>query len=507
MQAADWLDPLYDAEGIAAIDHWAIAERGVPSLELMEAAGAALARETAQIAAPGPVRVVCGKGNNGGDGLVAVRHLREIGIEAEALLLWPAAELSADATANLDRLDDDDWRELGGEDPVAALRGSGAIIDAIFGTGFAGDPREPAARTIVAINDAGAPVIACDVPSGVDAASGEAAATCVEATLTVCFHAAKLGHRIAPGKWRCGELVVAPIGIPPGAPQPPAGGAINERVLALPPRRGPESTKFASGEVVVVGGSRGMTGAVCMTSTAAIRAGAGYVTAAVPDSLEPIFEVKLTEVMTVGLDSIGGALDMPAAATVLRRIERAACVVLGPGLGRSDPAAQLVRHLVPRIGCPLLIDADGLNALGTALDLVAGREAPTVLTPHGGELARLLGSDSEEVNRRRLASARRAAAESGAVVVLKGDDTLVVDGERVAVSIDGSPGLATAGTGDVLSGAIAGLIARGAPAFEGVCAAVLAHARAGRRAAELRGAESVIATDVIEALPRGLAAL
>ena len=506
MQAADWFDPLYDAEGMGAIDRWAIDEQGVPSLELMEVAGAALARETATIARAGPIRIVCGKGNNGGDGLVTARLLREIGLEAEALLLWPAAELSADATANLDRLDADAWSELGSGDPAAALAGSGAIIDAIFGTGFAGDPREPSARAIAAINAADAPVVACDIPSGVDAASGEVGASCVDAALTVSFHAAKLGHRIAPGKWRCGELVVAPIGIPPGAPQPPAAGAINERALALPPRRGPESTKFASGEVVVVGGSRGMTGAVCMASTAAIRAGAGYVTAAVPDSLEPIFEVKLTEVMTVGVDSIGGALDMPAAATVLRRIERAACVVLGPGLGRSDPAAQLARHLVPRISCPLLIDADGLNALGTALDLVAERRAATVLTPHAGELSRLLGCGPEQVNRRRLASARQAAAASGAIVVLKGDDTLIVAGDRVAVSVDGSPALATAGTGDVLSGTIAGLIARGTPPYEGACAAVLAHARAGRRAGELRGVESVIATDVIESLPSGLAA-
>ncbi len=505
MEAAEWLDPLYDAEGIAAIDRWAITEQGVPSLELMEAAGTALAREAAQRAGAGPIRVVCGKGNNGGDGLVAARLLREAGHEVEVLLLWSADQLSADSTTNLDRLDNHAWRELGDEDPATALVGAGAIIDAIFGTGFAGDPREPAARAIAAINGTGAPVVACDVPSGVDAASGEVGAICVEAALTVSFHAAKLGHWIAPGKWRCGELVVAPIGIPPGAPQPPAAGAINERALALPPRRGADSTKFASGEVVVVGGSRGMTGAVCMASTAAIRAGAGYVTAAVPDSLEPIFEVKLTEVMTVGVDSIAGALDVPAAATVLRRTERAACVVLGPGLGRSDPAAQLVRHLVPRIGCPLLIDADGLNALDGALDLVAGREAPTVLTPHAGELSRLLGCGSEEVNGRRLDSARRAAAASGAVVVLKGDDTLVVEGERVAVSVDGSPALATAGTGDVLSGAIAGLIARGTPAFEGACAAVLAHARAGHRAAATRGVESVIAGDVIEALPQGLA--
>lgn len=503
-----WLDPLHDAEGMGAVDRWAIDERGVPSLELMEAAGAALAREVASIAqagSAGPIRVLCGKGNNGGDGLVAARFLRDTGFDAEALLLWPASELSGDASANLRRLEADDWRELGeGEDPAAALAGSAAVVDAIFGTGFSGEPREPAAAAIAAINGCAAPVIACDVPSGVDAATGEAADRCVEAGLTVTFHQAKLGHRIAPGKWRCGDVVVAPIGIPAGAPQPPAGGAINARALELPPRRGRESTKFASGEVVVVGGSRGMTGAVCMTSMAAIRAGAGYATAAVPESLEPIFEVKLTEVMTVGVDAIDDGLDIAAAPAVLERAERAACVVIGPGLGRSGPAAQLVRHVVPRVHCPLLIDADGLNALGTELSLIAGRDAPTILTPHAGELARLLGCDSDEVNARRLDCARRAAADSGAVVVLKGDDTLVVEGDRIAVSVDGSAALATAGTGDVLSGTIAALVARGTGAFEGACAGVLAHARAGRAAGERLGVESVIATDVIDELPRGL---
>ena len=506
METVDWLDPLYDAEGMGAVDRWAIDEQGVPSLRLMEAAGGALARQVERLAQGGPggpIRVLCGKGNNGGDGLVAARLLRETGFDAEALLLWPADELSADAVANLERLGPDGWRLLDG-DPGEALAGSGAIVDAIFGTGFAGEPREPAAAAIAAANAADAPVVACDVPSGVNAANGEAAEVCVDAALTVTFHAPKLGHRIAPGKWRCGDVVVAPIGIPPGAPQPPAAGAINERALLLPPRRGPESTKFASGEVVLVGGSRGMTGAICMAATAAIRAGAGYATAAVPDSLEPIFEVKLTEVMTVGVDSVGGALDVTGAPAVLERAERAACVVLGPGLGRSEPAAQLARHLIPRVSGPMLIDADGLNALGTSLDLVAGREAPTVLTPHGGELSRLLGCESDEVNAHRLTSARRAAEAAGCVVVLKGDDTLVVEADRVAVSVDGSAALATAGTGDVLSGTIAALIARGTGAFEAACAGVLAHARAGRRAGELHGVESVIATDVIAALPDGL---
>jgi NAD(P)H-hydrate epimerase len=503
MEPLGWVDPLYTAREMGAVDRWAIDEEGVPGLDLMEAAGAALARETARAAAEGPIRVLCGKGNNGGDGLVAARHLRGTGYDVDVLLLWPAGELSDDASANLERLDGG-YDELNPGGAAAALAGSGAIVDAIFGTGFSGEPREPAAAAIRAANDAGAPVVACDIASGVDAANGEAADVAIDADLTVTFHGAKLGHRIAPGKWRTGDLVVAAIGIPDGAPIAPAGGSISRRVLGLAPRRGQESTKFASGEVLVVGGSPGLTGAVCMASLAAIRSGAGYATAAVPASLEQIFEVKLTEVMSVGLDDVDGGLGVIAAQTILERSERAACVVLGPGIGRAEHTRKLIRDLVGRIDAPLLIDADGLNALATHLGLLAGREEPTVLTPHAGELGRLLGRPSAAVNDHRLGCAREAAEAADAVVVLKGDDTLVVEGERVAVSVGGSPALATAGTGDVLSGTIAALIARGMDAFAGAAAGVFAHARAGHVAGERWGVESVIATDVIEALPEGL---
>ena len=508
METATWLEPLFDAAGMGGTDRWAIEERGIPSLDLMEVAGAALARET-ELRLQGsdrtPVRIVCGKGNNGGDGLVVARLLRDGGHRVDVLLLWPAAELGPDAAANLARLDGG-VREVGAGELPGALAGSGVIVDAIFGTGFGGAPREPARAAIEAVNASGSPVVSCDVPSGVDASSGEIAGTAVDADLTVTFHAAKVGHYVAPGKWRCGRLVVAPIGIPSGAPGQPAAGRIDPSVLALAPRRGAESTKFSSGEVLIVGGSRGLTGAPCMAAGAAIRAGAGYATVACPASLEPIIEVKLTEVMTIGLDEAGGGIGAAAAATILERARRAACVVLGPGIGRAEHSARLVRELARRIEAPLLIDADGLNAVGTGLAKLAARSFPTVLTPHAGELGRLLGCTSEEVSAHRLGCARRAADESGAVVVLKGDDTIVVSGERVAVNGLDSPGLATAGTGDVLSGAIGALIARGMEPFEGACAAVIAHARAGLAAAESHGAESVIATDVIEALPEGLRA-
>jgi len=496
-----WLSPLYDAQGMRAIDRWAIEEAGVPSLELMESAGRAVAEVVAELAPEGPVRVVCGKGNNAGDGLVAARHLAEMGFAVEALLLWPAEELSADAKANLERFE----AEQVAGDLAPRLAGSGALVDAIFGTGFSGEPRGPALAAIEAIGACGAPVVACDVASGVDASSGEVAGAAVEADATVSFHAAKLGHRIAPGKWHTGELRVAPIGIPDGAPGEPAAGVIRRSVLELAPRRGARSTKFSSGQVTVAGGSRGLTGAVQMSSRAAIRAGAGYATVAVPADLEPIFEAGQPEVMSIGCPGGDGCLAPASAKPLLRAFERAAAGVLGPGLGRDPGSVELARQVLPAIEAPLVLDADGLNAFAGELERIAARRAPTVLTPHAGELGRLLGCSAEQVSAHRLAAAREAAAACGAVVVLKGDDTIVVDGDRVAVNAVPAPGLATAGTGDVLSGVTAALLARGLEPFASACAAVLAHARAGgEAAARIGAAESVIATDVIDSIPAGL---
>jgi ADP-dependent NAD(P)H-hydrate dehydratase / NAD(P)H-hydrate epimerase len=479
-----WLSPLYDAEGIRALDRWTIDEQGIPGTELMEAAGTALAEAVASLAPQGPVRILCGKGNNGGDGQVAARRLGGMGFEVEAVDLW-----SEQAPSDLDG-----W-----------LAGSGAIVDAIFGTGFQGAPREPATAAIEAINRCGAPVIACDVASGVDASSGEVEGVAVEADLTVSFHGAKLGHRIAPGKRHTGELRIAPIGIPAGGPDAPAGGTIEPAVLALAPRRGPHSTKFSSGQVTIAGGSRGLTGAVRLCSVAAIRAGAGYATVVVPGDLEPVFEAGQPEVMPLRFPGDLGCLGPAATQTVLRAFEPAAAGVLGPGLGRESGTFELAREVVGAIEAPLVIDADGLNAFAGQLQRIAAREAPTVLTPHAGELGRLLERESEQIGARRLASAREAAQQANAVVVLKGDDTIVTDGERVAVNAVSAPALATAGTGDVLSGMIGALLARGLDSFAAACAAVLAHARAGRDAAgRIGAAESVIATDVIDSIPVGL---
>ena len=498
-----WLAPLYDAAGMREVDRWAIEERGVPSLDLMEAAGRAVAEAVIGLAPGGPVVVLCGKGNNGGDGLVAARHLAEAGFDVEALLLGGRDEISGDAAANLERFPA--AREADPSALSSVLEGAGAVVDAILGTGSSGAPRGSAAEGIEAIARAGAAVVACDVASGVDASTGEVEGPAVRADATVTFHEPKAGHLVAPGKAHTGELRVAPIGIPDGAPAPPRAGVITAAVLGLAAGRGPASTKFSSGQAVVAGGSRGLTGAVCLAAEASIRAGAGYATVAVPAGLEPIFEVKLTEVMSVGCPGPEGRLGPESKDAVLGACERASAVLLGPGLGKDEGSFEFAHAVAGDLAVPLVIDADGLGAHAGRLGDLAGRAAPTILTPHAGELGRLLGRDSGEIGAHRLAAAEGAARACGGVVVLKGDDTIVTDGERTAVNALPAPALATAGTGDVLAGVVTALLARGLEPFAAACGAVLAHARAGRAAAAAVGAaESVIAGDVIAALAEGL---
>ena len=363
----------------------------------------------------------------------------------------------------------------------------------------------PARSAIEAINAVAgdAVIFACDVPSGVDSSTGEVAGVAVTAAATATFHAGKPGLWIAPGKAHAGEVTVVDIGIPAGAPTEAQIGLIEGSVTDTIPLRGRESTKFAAGAVFVCGGSLGLTGAPSLASEAATRAGAGYVTAFVPSSLHQIFELRLLEVMTVPLPDLEGALQPDAADVIAQRLGRAGSLVLGPGLGRAEGSVAFCRDLARRADVPLLLDADGLNAHAERLESLAERRAPTVMTPHAGELGRLLGLPSDEIERRRLAHARRAASLAQAVVVLKGDDTIVAEPSgRAAVNRGGAAALATAGTGDVLSGVIGAYLAKRMDAFEAACAGVLVHARAGQLAAEWIGPEGVIARDVIDALPR-----
>ncbi len=427
--------------------------------ELMERAGAAVAAELRR-AYPDARRVaaVCGDGSNGGDGRVAVRVLREAGLGAEE-------------TDVLDRPD--------------------VVIDALFGTGFRGAPREEAAALIERINASGVPVVAVDIPSGVDASTGETPGAAVRADLTVTFHGPKVGLAVAPGRFLTGEVVVAGIGL---APVETAARRVTAEILQLVPRRGARDTKYTAGSVLVVGGSPGMTGAAALASLAAeaaLRADAGYVAVAVPAASLPSVEALLLEPVKVGWPE-GRAIE-----TVLAAAGRAGAVALGPGLGRDEEAHGLVRALLERLELPVVVDADALFGLEPG-----AWKARAVLTPHAGELARLLGREPGWVDAHRLEAAFAAAERFGCVCLLKGADTIVAaPGEGALVCDLGPPSLATAGSGDVLTGILAAFLAKGLEPRLAAAAAAAAHGLAASLVPHQAG---LVASDVIAHLPAAL---
>jgi NAD(P)H-hydrate epimerase len=449
------LEPLYTAaEMRAAEERYPSYPDSVP--ELMERAGEAVAREAlAAFPAADRFACVCGGGSNGGDGRIAARVLRDAG-------------RTADETSDVEGYD--------------------VIIDALFGTGFRGEPRPEAAELIARITAAAAPVVSVDVPSGVDASTGEIAGAAVEADLTVTFHGPKVGLVVAPGRFRAGRVVVADIGLEPA---PTAIRRATPDLLAAVPHRSAGDTKYTAGAVVVVGGERGMTGAACLTALAALRADAGYATLAVPEGSLAIVETIALEPVKVGWTD-EGAVDAIATAA-----ERAGALAIGPGLGRGEERHALVRALLERIDLPAVVDADGLFGLQPV-----ERSAPLVLTPHAGELGRLLEAGSDWVGARRLEAARSAAERFGAVVLLKGPDTIVAaPGVGAIVSDLGPPSLATAGTGDVLTGVVAAFLAKGLEPQLAAAAAAVAHAHAAELAPHRTG---LLASDLLATLPAAL---
>jgi hydroxyethylthiazole kinase-like uncharacterized protein yjeF len=461
-------EPLYTAGEMRAAE---ARYPGYPGTvpELMERAGGAAA-ELALGLFPDARRwtLVCGGGSNGGDGRVMAGRLGAAGREARIV----------DAKAG--------ERELGEPD---------VVVDALFGTGFTGEPRADAAALIEAVNGAGVPVFAIDLPSGVDASTGEVAGAAVEATATVTFHGRKVGLAVAPGRFHAGAVHVADIGLEPAETEHRLVGV---EILASVPRRGSRDNKYTAGHVLVVGGSRGLTGAPSLSAMAAMRADAGYVTVAAPESTLPVFEQRLLEAVKRPLPDAGGEVAEGAADAVLALAGKAHALALGPGLGRGPAAQELVRRLLAEVELPAVVDADALYALEPA-----EWPAPRVLTPHEGELARLLGRASAEVAAHRLACVREAAERFGCVVLLKGEDTLVAaPGRGVLVVALGLPSLSTAGTGDVLTGIAAAFLAKGLEPQWAAAAAAAAQQRASVEAPQRAG---LVASDVIEALPRALA--
>ncbi len=432
--------PLYTAAEMRA------AEQGHDVDTMMERAGRAVADvvlrrfpEARRVAA------VCGRGANGGDGRIALGMLAAAGLETTE-------------------------EELDGAD---------VIVDALFGTGFHGAPREDAAARIERINAADAPVVAVDLPSGVDASTGEIAGAVVDADVTVTMHAAKVGLAVAPGRFHAGSVEVADIGLEAGETR---HRRATEQILGLVPRKREGDTKYSAGSVLVVGGSPGMSGALCLAAEAAFRADAGYVAVATHAESLPVVEARLLEAVKATLDDVD------------RLAERASAVAVGPGLGRGESERALVRRLLRELRLPVVVDADALFGLEPD-----DWPAPRVLTPHSGELARLL--NRQDVDEHRLDAVEAAAERFGCVVLLKGADTLVAGGDGVVVSDSGTPALATAGSGDVLTGIVAGFLAKGMDAPVAAAAAAYVHGRA----AGLGPERGLVASDLIEALPDALA--
>lgn len=435
------LEPLYTAEEMRA------AEAGHDIGALMQRAGAAVAEELMR-RYPDARRIAlhAGGGANGGDGRIAAEILRAQG------------------------------RELVDERPEV-------VIDALLGTGLEGEPREETARLIEQINGSGAPVLAVDIPSGVNASTGEVAGAAIQADITVTMHGPKVGLAVAPGRFLAGGVVVADIGLEQAETE---HRLVTPQILTEVPRRSARDNKYTAGHVLVVGGSRGMTGAASLAARAALRADAGYVTIAAPAESIPVLETLVLEAVKRPVDDV-----FDAAA-------RAQALAVGPGLGRGEEAHALVRRLLAELAIPAVVDADGLHQLEPA-----EWPAPRVLTPHEGELGRLLGRASSEVAAHRLASVQEAAERFECVVVLKGEDSLVaVPGGGVLVAALGPSSLATAGTGDVLTGIVAAFLAKGMEPHRAAAAACAAQQLAAREAPQRYG---LVASDVVEALPSALA--
>jgi hydroxyethylthiazole kinase-like uncharacterized protein yjeF len=495
------------------LDRRAVAECGIPSLLLMENAGAETAREI-QAAFPGESRsrvvVLCGRGNNGGDGFVVARRLAGRGASVRTFLLARRDEVQGDARVNLEIL------EKLGEAPVEiasahdlpalgdAIRSAGLVVDALLGTGSRGATQGLFAEVIAAVNQARKPVVSVDIPSGLGADLPEPLGPAIRATLTVTFALPKISLQLYPAAGYAGTVRVVDIGIPERLLGYGPVGLLEPADVAIAfPARDPAAHKGSFGHVLVVAGSLGKTGAAALTALAAQRSGAGLVTLAVPASLNAILEVKLTEVMTEPLpETETHSIGLDALERLAQLAEGKSVVAIGPGLGTHPATQQLVRALLTRLRLPVVVDADGLNALAgesEILQLAAGR---LVLTPHPGEYARLLGIPLSEVLADRIRLARETATRFDLTLVLKTARTIVADSEgTLAIVPTGNPGMATGGTGDVLTGLIAGLIAQGSAPPESGRAGAYLHGLAGDLAAGRLGQEAMLAGDLLESIP------
>ncbi len=514
------MDLVVTAAGMRSIDRYAVRRYGIPDSLLMENAGrrvAAVAFESMRRAGLNSATIVCGTGNNGGDGLVAARHLIGMGASVRVILLGRPARLRGETRLNhailtrlrtgtgvrgrLEIVSDPAARNIAGK------QGTSVVVDAIFGTGFHGRLTGGALKAVSWINDQRAPVIAVDIPSGLDADNGTFAGPCVRATSTVTMGALKAGLLVGQGPSVCGEIIVAGLGISL-PPRPPAGAWIRrvtpaDAYLALPARP-LNSHKHSAGKILILAGSVGYTGAAALTASAALKSGAGVVVLAVPLSIYPILSKKLTEVIVKPVpETIDGTFCETTLESLERELQWADVLVVGPGIGRSEGTRSLLKNLLKLTGKQLLIDADGLTLIAEDKALWGIlRRNTCILTPHAGEFSRLTGLSVDRIEAGRVERARSFAKSKKIHLVLKGAPTLVADpAGKVYINQGGNPGMSSAGMGDLLSGMIAALWAESGKAAAAAYAGVSLHGQAGDMAANRIGYRGITARDLLNEIP------
>jgi hydroxyethylthiazole kinase-like uncharacterized protein yjeF len=504
------MKPVLTPDEASALDR-ASQARGISDQVLMERAGRAVARAAVDVMGGSYGRravVVCGKGNNGGDGLVAARHLARWGVRVCVVAVEPLTDLREPAAANADRLNEVVSIRVVRFDHAVLDRESrraDVAIDALFGTGFRGIPEDDWADAIAGLNASPAPVVAVDIPSGVNGATGAVEGDAIRADLTVTFGAPKVGVVILPGAELAGVVRVADIGFPPDLIV--AGAFLTEPhdVADAMPEREIDTHKRATGVLVVLAGSRDMTGAARLVATAAGRIGAGLIQVAVPEGILPIVQAGLVETTFLSLpETPVGTVAVSALGPLLERLERADALAIGPGLSMDEETADLVRRLVRDCPVPLILDADGLNAFAGRAAEIADRKSDAILTPHVGEFVRLSGVSARELTEDRLAHVRDLAERTDAVTLLKGSRTLVTTPDGVVrVNPTGGPVLATAGSGDVLTGVVGGLVARGLDPADAAFAGAYIHGLAGILAGRSSG-EGTLAGDIVQHVPEAV---
>src|SRR5918998_3033890 len=484
-------------------------EIGIPSGALMERAGVGMAHAALERFGSlngRRVLVVAGGGNNGGDGFVIARELHRAG--AEVVVFATKEGYEGDPKTNIDVLSNLGVCFVGADGYEEELGRADLVVDALLGTGFAGEVREKEAGFIEQMNASDAPVVAVDMPSGVNGSTGEVWGEAVQADLTVCAHAAKLGCLVSPGREHAGEVAVVEIGIPPEADVESAATWTDANSLrGTVPRRAGAAHKYSAGALLVVAGSRMATGAAILVARGAQRAGCGIIFVATAEGIAPLVDTQLVEVLVSGVpEDDEGNMANGAVDPILEQAQGASAVVLGPGMGVGDGGREIVEGVLSETDVPVLLDADAISNL-SGPEVLAGRETPPVITPHPGELGRLLDDSPKEIQARRLHLARWTAEEGGCCVLLKGADTLVAQGgpqgNRVSVNSTGSAALATAGTGDVLSGIVGALLSRGVGPYDAARTGAWAHGRASELWLEETGwpSESMAATDLLPYVP------